>query len=142
MHFSLSASFNQFLSHIVLVIVCMTSYILWPENHSWLYQIIFYSIFLANLVFFAIHLFTLKNWHCQFSLEENGQGTILIGNLRGNEFEFWRSPIVTVFAAAMFIEVQKGESCHRQLLIVWSDMFDDSSYRNLCRQLLSCQRLF
>ncbi|WP_144210184.1 protein YgfX [Shewanella donghaensis] len=118
----------------------MTGYILWPEIHTLFYQIIFYSIFVANLAFFSIHLYALKSWHCQFYLDENGQGSISIGILENHAFEFWRSPIVTVFAAAMFIEVQKGESRSRQLLIVWSDMFDDSSYRNLCRQLLSWQK--
>ncbi|MDO6773797.1 MULTISPECIES: protein YgfX [unclassified Shewanella] len=142
MHFSLSASFNQFLSHIVLLCVCLSSFILWPDYRHWAYQLAFYFILISYLAFFVAHLLALRHWRCQFSLLDASKGKLS----QGQEFQLWRSSIVTVFAAVMFIELdvldERGVATRgkRQLLIVWSDMLDDSSYRNLCRQLIAYQK--
>ncbi|MCL1068783.1 hypothetical protein L2735_18610 [Shewanella olleyana] len=132
MQVKLRASFNQFLSHIVLMCVCLTSFLIWPDNHSIIFKLTYWAVLFIALFFFSKHLLQLKLWQYDFNLYEDGSG-----KLNKQEFILWRQPIVTVFACFMFIEFESAERNNkRQLFIVWSDMLSDEHYRQLCRLLV------
>ncbi|ARD21552.1 protein YgfX [Shewanella japonica] len=141
MPFTLTTSFSQVLSHLVLIAICLTSFILWPDIHHWAYQLVFAVTLTIALIFFIQHLFTLRQFHTQFVLLEQGVGKL------NHQYEFiqWRAPIVTVFASVIFIEFEitaaKKLKKTRQLVIVWSDMLSDKEYRSLCRELVKLQSM-
>ncbi|MDO6610006.1 hypothetical protein Q4601_01270 [Shewanella sp. 1_MG-2023] len=137
MHVTLSASFNQFLSHIVLICVCLTSFLLWPVSHFVGLSILRGLTLLAVTAFFIWHINQLRRQRCDLYLSETGDGT-----LDHDAFVVWRSAIVTVFACVIFIEFESSSSKKkkRQLLIVWSDMLTDKDYRQLCRHLNKLKR--
>ncbi|WP_326521682.1 protein YgfX [Shewanella goraebulensis] len=132
MHVSLSASFNQFLSHIVLICLCLTSFLLWPQVNALALTILYWLVIIAVVTFFSWHLIKLKHWHYDIYLSD-----IYEGKLNQQLFCFWREPIVTVFACMMFIELDStSDKKKKVLLIVWSDMLSDKDYRQLCRLLI------
>ncbi|WP_153915359.1 protein YgfX [Shewanella sp. TC10] len=132
MQVTLRASFNQFLSHIVLICVCLTSFLLWPDNQSIIFKLVYWLVLVIAVLFFSRHLLQLKLWQYDFNFYDAGNG-----KLNNQTFILWRQPIVTVFACIMFIEFESAAvNNKRQLLIVWSDMLSDEHYRQLCRLLV------
>ena len=137
MHVKLSASFNQFLSHIVLICICLTSFILWPDSHLLIFNLFYWLVLTISVVFFGWHLFKLKSWQYDFDLSGTGDG-----QLNKAVFKLWRAPVVTIFASVLFIEFDSigAELKQRKVLIVWSDMLTDQHYRQLCRFLVKQRR--
>ncbi|WP_394391979.1 protein YgfX [Shewanella woodyi] len=127
--FNLTSSFDQRFSLVVFASLCLTSFLAWPLLDSLLYHLIKALFFSFMLLFFIHQFLQLKSWHCQFVL--NGAGE---GRLQGEErFKLTQKAFVSPFICLFYIEADEKLT----LMIVWSDMCDDTSYRNLCRLLLA-----
>ncbi|RTR34683.1 protein YgfX [Shewanella atlantica] len=133
--FSVNASFDQRLSLIVFCGVCLTSFLAWPDIDSFYYSFAKYLSFTLLVLFFCYQFWSLKHWRCRFSLNVKGEGS-LDENNRSESFELVGRRLVTPFVSLFYIQTDSG----KRLIIVWSDMLDDTSYRHLCRLLLAQKR--
>ncbi|ABV35751.1 conserved hypothetical protein [Shewanella sediminis HAW-EB3] len=132
--FSLKASFDQRLSLVVFCSVCLSSFLAWPDIDNFYYSFAKYLLFTLILLFFSYQFWSLNHWRCRFSLNVKGEGS-LDEMIRGERktFELSGRRIVTPFVSLFYIRTVS----EKRLIIVWSDMLDDTSYRHLCRLLLT-----
>jgi len=142
--FHLIASFDQRLSLVVLACVCLTSFLAWPPIDNGYYQLAKWLFFMLILGFFLYQFWQLSRWECGFSLDVSGVGTLTVCADLGKKFALRARQIVTPFVCLMFIELDSDSEAwwhnrDKRLIIIWSDMLDDTDYRHLCRLLLTCK---
>lgn len=80
------------------------------------------------LLFFIYQFWKLNRWTCKFSLNAVGEGHLT----DHGKFTLYKRAFVTPFVCFFYIQTDKEQ----RLIIIWSDMCDDTSYRHLCRLLL------
>jgi toxin CptA len=134
--FSVSASFDQRLSLVVLACVCFSSFLAWPGFESLSYQLVKYGLLGLMLIFFGHRLWQLQGWRCSFMLDEQGEG--ILGG--ANRFQLNPNPWVTPFACVFCVSLcdeSLAKTGRKRSLIIFRDMLDDTSYRHLCRLLLN-----
>ncbi|RTR39031.1 hypothetical protein EKG38_08865 [Shewanella canadensis] len=132
--FSLHASFDQRLSLVVFCGVCLTSFLAWPDIDNSYYSFAKYLFFTLLVLFFSYQFWSLNHWRCRFSLNAKGEGSLDERNNSEREsFVLSGRRFVTPFVSLFYIQTDSS----KRLIIVWSDMLDDTSYRHLCRLLLS-----
>lgn len=81
------------------------------------------------LLFFIYQFWLLNRWTCHFVLNVTGEGALA----GAEKFTLYHRAFVSPFICLFYIKTEKG----LRLLMVWSDMCDDTSYRHLCRLLLA-----
>jgi len=114
--------------------VCLTSFIAWPDIDSFYYSLTKNISFTLLLLFFGFQFWSLKYWACHFSLNVKGEGRLSVAKISDREkFVLSGRRVVTPFASLFYIQTDSD----KRLIIVWADMLDDTSYRHLCRLLLS-----
>ncbi|MPY23291.1 hypothetical protein FM037_21700 [Shewanella psychropiezotolerans] len=134
---------------VVLASVCLCSFLAWPSLDNLIYLIIKYCAAGFTLVFFSYQFWLLTYWHCRFSLSRDGEGQIAfscrnhlaaVDEIATEKFTLVMSPIVTPLVIFFYVHTQDMNVGHRRLVIIWADMLDDTSYRHLCRLLLTDRR--
>ena len=144
--FRLTSSFDQRLALVVLASICLCSFLAWPSLDHLIYLSIKYCAAGLTLVFFSYQFWQLTYWHCRFSLSRDGEGQIAFSvrsefaaedEIVSEKFTLVMSPIVTPLVVFFYVHTQDMPVGHRRLVIVWADMLDDTSYRHLCRLLLT-----
>lgn len=144
--FRLTPSFDQRLALVVLASVCLSSFLVWPPLDNLIYLSIKYCAACLTLTFFSYQFWQLKHWYCRFSLGRDGEGRIVFGDKSQltsvdetamEKFTLVLNPIVTPLVVFFYINTQDMSVGRRRLVIIWADMLDDTSYRHLCRLLLS-----
>ncbi|MEI6858647.1 MAG: protein YgfX [Shewanella sp.] len=144
--FRLTSSFDQRLALVVLACVCLSSFLAWPSIDNFIYLSIKYCAVGLTLVFFFYQFWQLKYWYCRCSFSRDGRGLIAFRNRRRHtsvndtateKFTLVLSPLVTPLVVFFYIHTEDINVGHRRLVIIWADMLDDTSYRHLCRLLLS-----
>ncbi|MBB1439260.1 hypothetical protein H5202_11325 [Shewanella sp. SG41-4] len=134
--FALSASFLQRAALMVAFAVVLTSFLAWPHFPSLIYRITQMSLFLSIIFIFVYSWRSLSNWRCLLTLGDKGSGTLLQGeNGSLNKIILTKKPFISPLLCVIFL--QQAQTGDNRILLVWSDMLDDTAYRNLCRLLLS-----
>ncbi|WP_076407702.1 protein YgfX [Shewanella sp. UCD-KL12] len=144
--FTLTASFDQRLSLVVAACICLTSFLAWPYFGNAYFQLFKYLLFSLICLFFIYQFYQLKQWSCQFTLGDRGEGMLSIkapnryiadSTQVAKKFKLIRKPVITSFIVLFYIQL---EGSHRKrLMIVWADMLDDTGFRHLCRLLLNAR---
>jgi toxin CptA len=134
--FVLSASFLQRGALIVSLAVVLSSFLAWPSYPSLIYQIIQTLLFIATILIFIFEWRRVSRWRCLLSLGNKQAGTLLYGvEGQSDNVRLCKKPFISPLLCIIFLQYTKTEE--RRLLLVWSDMVDDTAYRTLCRLLLS-----
>lgn len=130
-HFTVCRSRDQQLALVSIAAVCLASFLAWPSLEHIVYTLLRSLCFISMLALFIGQFIKLKHWQCSLTLNSWGEG-LLNGDIRFQVVgKVWVTPLCCFF----YIESDKG----RDWLLLWRDMFDDTSYRHLCRLLLNYQ---
>ncbi|MFT6131673.1 MAG: toxin CptA [Shewanella sp.] len=134
--FALSASFLQRGALVVSFAVVLTSFLAWPYYPSLIYHAIQMLLFVTIIIIFFYSWRRVSSWRCLLTLGDKGAGTLLQGeNGSLNKITLTKKPFISPLMCIIYLQhLQTGEN---RVLLVWSDMLDDTAYRNLCRLLLS-----
>jgi toxin CptA len=136
--FALSASFLQRAGLTVFFAVILSSFLAWPSYSSLIYHIIQTLLFIVVMLIFVFEWRRLSHWRCLFSLGNKRAGTLLYGTgVQASNISLSKKAFICPLVCIIFLQVSK--SGDQRLLLVWSDMLDDTAYRDLCRLLLSHQ---
>ncbi|MGZ9897535.1 protein YgfX [Shewanella gaetbuli] len=125
-YYSLSASFHQLLACWVIFLVVLSSFIAWPELSSPLILISFYILILLLSFCWAWLLYRLKRWHCEFIIDNKGQGKLL----PDGDFVQVKPAYICPFVCILYLQLDNQV---RRDIWVWADMVNDTDYRTLCR---------
>ncbi|MCH1928698.1 hypothetical protein L9G16_00730 [Shewanella sp. A25] len=129
--FSVSSSFDQRLSLVVFILVCSTSFLVWPSTDNLLLSLLKYVLIAVVFVFLIHSLWRLGDWQRRFSLNANGEGRLEDGEV----FYILKETRVTPFVCLIYYVANDK----KQLLPIWADMLSDTDYRHLCRLLLQAK---
>ncbi|KVX03416.1 protein YgfX [Shewanella frigidimarina] len=134
--FALSASFLQRAALVVSFAVVLTSFLAWPYFPSLIYHSVQMLLFIIVIVIFAYRWRSVSRWHCLLTLGDKKTGTLVQrGNGSSNKIILTKRAFISPLLCVIFLQhLQTGDN---RILLVWSDMLDDTAYRNLCRLLLS-----
>ncbi|MGX9461950.1 protein YgfX [Shewanella sp. A14] len=133
--FALSASFLQRAALCVSLAIILSSFLAWPDYPSLIFHIIQILLFIITIVIFAHFWRKISRWRCVFTLGDKGAGSLLLGvNTLPHKVTLTKKAFVSPLLCVIYLQQQTGE---QRLLLVWSDMLDDTAYRNLCRLLLN-----
>jgi toxin CptA len=134
--FALSASFLQSGALLVSLAVVLSSFLAWPSYPSLIYQIIQTLVFIVTILIFVFRWRRVSRWRCLLALGNKQAGTLLYGVVgQAANINFSKKPFISPLLCVIFLQYTK--TGQRRLLLVWSDMLDDTAYRTLCRLLLS-----
>lgn len=130
-YFTLGASFNSWLTLIILSLALLSLFLAWPQSQfSWFNALFIFCLFIT-LGLISYLLWSHHHWFCHFSLNQNGSGM-----LDSNQaFVINTRPFITAFVSIIYIEITQPNANKVAMIWVWSDMLDDTSYRHLCRLL-------
>ncbi|MCP3127970.1 protein YgfX [Shewanella sp. KJ2020] len=131
--FSVKASFDQRLSLVVFMSICLSSLLAWPQTESFGIFLLKLAIISLIVCFLLYQLWRLKDWQFSFVLNRNGEGRLATGE----HFQVLRRTWVTPFVCLMYLDIDAKP----RLLPLWADMFTDADYRHLCRLLLNAKTL-
>jgi len=134
--FALSASFLQRGALFVSLAVMLSSFLAWPSYPSLIYQLIQVLLIISTILIFVFGWRKISRWRCLLSLGNKRAGTLLYDVMgQPQNIRLSKKPFISPLLCVIFLQYTKtGEN---RLLLVWSDMLDDTGYRTLCRLLLS-----
>lgn len=131
--FSVKASFDQRLSLVVFISVCLSSLLAWPATESFGVLLLKLAVISLHVCFLLYQLWRLKDWQLSFVLNLKGEGRLATGE----QFQVLRRTWVTPFVCLLYLDIE----AQPRLLPLWADMFTDADYRHLCRLLLNAKTL-
>ena len=132
--FSLSVSFLQRGALLILYAVVLSSFLVWPNSSNFFYEIFKCLVLALTIAIFIYCWRRLSGWSCVLSLEDNGSGTLTVDAIN-HSIMLSRKAMISPLFCVVFLHNTHTDSA--QMLVVWSDMLDDTHYRNLCRLLHS-----
>lgn len=127
--FAVKSSFGQYLALMVLAAVCLLSFCFWPDLDYLFYQPLRWLMVTTLIGYFSVRLWRLRYWQLEFWLAGNGGGQFETGD----SFDVAEPVMVTPWLVSFSCQLPTGF----RRLYLFSDMFDDTDYRHLCRLLLN-----